>query len=162
MRVNTNRTCSVQPDATYVIVGGLGGLGREMARWLANRGAKHLILLSRSGPCTTAAQELITELNGEGVNVEAPVCDIADEVALGSVLDECTRRMPPIRGCIQGAMVMKVSVYTFSMHSELGAKRLTENPHRNVYFGISPSTTGSEPQNPKLGAPGACTRNYPT
>ncbi|XDG08296.1 hypothetical protein ABKA04_007911 [Annulohypoxylon sp. FPYF3050] len=72
VRVNTNRTCSVQPDATYVIVGGLGGLGREMARWLANRGAKHLILLSRSGPCTTAAQDLITELNGEGVNVEAP------------------------------------------------------------------------------------------
>ncbi|KAI0383327.1 putative polyketide synthase [Hypomontagnella monticulosa] len=112
VKVNTNRLCSLRPDATYVISGGLGGLGRELARWLATRGARYLILLSRSGPCTAAAQELVAELNAQGVHVEAPVCNVADEAALENALADCSKRMPLIRGCIQGAMVMKECIFS--------------------------------------------------
>jgi fatty acid synthase len=39
----------MSPDKAYVLVGGLGGFGLELANWLATRGAKHLVLTSRSG-----------------------------------------------------------------------------------------------------------------
>ncbi|KAJ6259245.1 hypothetical protein Dda_6144 [Drechslerella dactyloides] len=56
------RISTFSPNASYVIAGGLGGLGRVAARWMAERGAKHLILLSRSGPRTAEAHELMDEL----------------------------------------------------------------------------------------------------
>jgi NADPH:quinone reductase-like Zn-dependent oxidoreductase len=98
-------------NATYVIAGGLGGLGRSMARWMVRRGAKSLILLSRSGASTESAQGLVSELKAMGCNVATPQCDISKEQELQAVLSECTRFMPPIKGCIQGAMVLKVGCF---------------------------------------------------
>ena len=37
------------PEKSYLIVGGLGGFGLELAQWLASRGAKKLVLTSKSG-----------------------------------------------------------------------------------------------------------------
>lgn len=98
----------LNPEATYLIAGGLGGLGRAMARWLVSRGARHLILLSRSGPRTPEARELLIELAEKRVIVEAPACDVTDSGRLRSVLAICSERMPPIKGCIQSSMVMTV------------------------------------------------------
>lgn len=70
---------------TYVIAGGLGGLGRSIARWIVGRGAKYLILLSRSGPRTDAAKALLHELALGGVYVKAPACDITDADYLKAV-----------------------------------------------------------------------------
>ncbi|ETS74933.1 hypothetical protein PFICI_13417 [Pestalotiopsis fici W106-1] len=106
-------TFVARSDATYLISGGLGGLGREIARWLVSCGARYLILLSRSGPETEEAKELMNELTANNVLVEAKGCNVADAVALASVLAQCTLRgFPPIRGCIQAAMVMKERVFT--------------------------------------------------
>lgn len=95
--------------ATYVVAGGLGGLGRGITRWLADRGARHLILLSRSGPRTPEAQQLLDDLRPRGIVVETPRCDITDKVNLQTVLDDCLSRLPAVKGCIQAAMVMSVS-----------------------------------------------------
>ena len=68
------------------------------------------MLLSRSGPSrSTEAQRLLAELRQRGVRVEAPRCDVADRAALRALLDACSARMPPVKGCIQAAMVMTVS-----------------------------------------------------
>ena len=91
-----------------MIAGGLGGLGRSMAHWLASRDARYLILLSRSGPKASAAKELIAGLKNQGVYVEAPKCDITDITMLKLVLADCSKRMPPIKGCIQSSMVVIV------------------------------------------------------
>jgi len=99
----------LDPEATYVIAGGLGGLGRATSRWLASRGAKFLILLSRSGPRTAEAHELLAELAEKHVHVETPRCDVSNRAALRSVLAGCAKRMPHIKGCIQSSMVMNVS-----------------------------------------------------
>lgn len=56
-------TASLDPEATYVISGGLGGLGRKIAVWLADHGARCLLLLSRSGCETPEAQQLVHELD---------------------------------------------------------------------------------------------------
>ncbi|KAL8855884.1 MAG: hypothetical protein Q9178_007504 [Gyalolechia marmorata] len=98
-------------DATYVITGGLGGLGRCIARWMVSRRAKHLLLLSRSGPKHEAAINLLEELKHDGVQVQAPACDISKEGILASVLAEYANVLPPIKGCIQGSMVLKDALF---------------------------------------------------
>ncbi|RFU25040.1 hypothetical protein B7463_g11292, partial [Scytalidium lignicola] len=95
------------PDASYVIVGGLGGLGRSVARWIASRGVKNLILLSRRGPTHNPGKELIRELESMDIKVAAPACDVTDSEALGREITKCLASMPPIKGCIQGSMVLK-------------------------------------------------------
>ncbi|EEY15605.1 lovastatin nonaketide synthase [Verticillium alfalfae VaMs.102] len=102
---------SFPADAAYVLSGGGGGLGRSTARWMASRGAKNLIILSRSGKSRPATQELVKELTQAGVNVVAPQCDVSNREALTAILDECTATMPPIKGCIQGSMVLKDSLF---------------------------------------------------
>lgn len=105
-------TYSFDPNASYLLSGGMGGLGRSTARWMASRGAKNLILLSRSGTTRPAAQELMEELSAAGVTAHAPRCDVSDRAALKKVLEECGKTMPPIRGCIQGSMVLKDSIFS--------------------------------------------------
>ena len=91
-----------------MISGGLGGLGRSAARWMASRGARYLILLSRSGPRSEVALALLQELRNQGVHVEAPACDVTLKDTLAAVIEKCKEVMPPIKGCIQGTMVLKV------------------------------------------------------
>ncbi|GKZ24448.1 type I Iterative Polyketide synthase (PKS) [Aspergillus brasiliensis] len=127
---------SFPPEATYLIAGGLGGLGRSAARWMASMGAKNLILLSRSGPKAAAAQELIRELTDQGVRVRAPRCDLTSSEALTRALEEC-KDLPPIRGCIQGTMVLQDTIFerlTFSQwDASLQAKvKSTENLHAQL------------------------------
>ncbi|KAK1140308.1 Type I Iterative Polyketide synthase (PKS) [Aspergillus melleus] len=95
------------PNASYVIAGGLGGIGRSLAQWIVDRGAKHLILLSRSGAVSEPSQELVRKLTRRGVNVAAPQCDISDAQMLGDILHGCTKTMPPIKGVIQATMVLR-------------------------------------------------------
>ncbi|PWY77309.1 hypothetical protein BO94DRAFT_559174 [Aspergillus sclerotioniger CBS 115572] len=93
-------------DASYVIAGGVGGLGREIARWMAYRGARHLILLSRSGGDPESVTALMNDL--KTVECEAAVvqCNIADRGAMNAAL-KSVRNFPPIKGCIQAAMELK-------------------------------------------------------
>lgn len=101
---------NIAADATYVIAGGFGGLGRAVARWLVGRGARYLILLSRSGPQTTEASELLSEFAERGVCVEAPRCDISDRTGLKDALNGCIDSMPPIKGCVQSTVIMTVRI----------------------------------------------------
>lgn len=98
-------------DASYLIAGGLGGIGRSIARWLVRRGAKNLLLLSRSGPQgKEGAIALLNEMRENRIHVECPVCDIADARALPSVLRQYSETMPPIKGCFQASMVLRVGL----------------------------------------------------
>ncbi|EDN95526.1 hypothetical protein SS1G_11404 [Sclerotinia sclerotiorum 1980 UF-70] len=104
-------TYSFREDSSYVIIGGLGGLGKSTATWMADRGAKHLILLGRSGATSQAALEFVAEMELKGIAIAAPPCDVTDEVALLAVLDMCSKTMPPIKGCIQGSMVLRDGLF---------------------------------------------------
>ncbi|KAI0817435.1 hypothetical protein GGR55DRAFT_685082 [Xylaria sp. FL0064] len=106
------------PNASYLIVGGFGGLGRSLASWFARRGAKYLILLSRSGPTTESSKEWVSELANRHVQVAAPKCDISDIVSLKKVLDEIADTMPPIKGCIQGSMVLSDRLFQNMSYEE--------------------------------------------
>lgn len=78
---------------------------------MAERGAKHLILLSRSGATAQAAVEIVSELREQGVNVLTPRCDVSSAVDLSAVLSaitSATPSLPPIKGCINATMVLQV------------------------------------------------------
>ncbi len=97
-------------DATYVLVGGLGGMGIHIARWMAERNAKNLLILSRSGPKSRGANSFVVELQQKGINVAIHACDVGNKEELMSVIKEAMTKLPTIRGCIQGAMVLQVSM----------------------------------------------------
>ncbi len=75
---------------------------------MVGRGARNLILLSRSGPKNDNAISLLKELNAVGARIEAPVCDVTKSDSVSSVLMQCGHTMPPIKGCIQASLVVKV------------------------------------------------------
>ena len=76
---------------------------------MVERGARHLILLSRQGNSSSKVNDLFQELEAKGVVVAHPPCDVSDAQALATALDSCPD-MPPIKGCIQAAMVLCVSL----------------------------------------------------
>ena len=98
-------------NATYVLAGGLGGLGRSIVQYMADRKASNFLLLSRSGADgSKEATEWIESMRTQGLNISAPPCDVTDERRVAAVFEECNKSMPRIKGCIQGSMVLKVSL----------------------------------------------------
>ncbi|PPK68488.1 type I polyketide synthase [Actinokineospora auranticolor] len=85
-----------QPTGTVLITGGTGGLGAQVAKWLAARGAEHLVLVGRSG---RVAPELVDELSGLGARVSARACDVADRAQVEALIAE----IGPIRAVVHAA-----------------------------------------------------------
>lgn len=105
-------------DATYLLAGGTGGLGANLARFLAEKGATHLAIVSRSGSSAASAISVIQDLTPMGVNVRFYAADISNEAAMHQVLDQCAREMPPIRGVLQCAAVLEDSIYHNMTHAQ--------------------------------------------
>jgi NADPH:quinone reductase-like Zn-dependent oxidoreductase/malonyl CoA-acyl carrier protein transacylase len=98
----------LRPDATYVLVGGTGGLGRSMARWMVAKGAKNIALVSRSGSVTGKVKELVDELGVLGANIVVRRCDVVNKVEVDELVNSGLRDLPPIRGVVHGTMVLRV------------------------------------------------------
>lgn len=77
---------------------------------MVDRGARNLILLSRSGVKSQAAKDLIRYLEGRHICVVTPAVDISDLVTLRHVLKTLEKTMPPIRGCIQATVALRVCI----------------------------------------------------
>ncbi|KAL3426455.1 beta-ketoacyl synthase domain-containing protein [Phlyctema vagabunda] len=140
------------PDASYVLAGGLGGLGRSLARWMVSRGAEHLVFLSRSGNITEPVKEMQLELESKGCKIYIFTCDISDKERLTTVLRQCKNTLPPIRGCIQGSMILQDKMFENMLHETFqaairpkvrGSKNLHELlPNNMDFFVLLSSATG--------------------
>jgi NADPH:quinone reductase-like Zn-dependent oxidoreductase/NADP-dependent 3-hydroxy acid dehydrogenase YdfG len=93
-------------DATYWITGGLGALGLETARWLVRSGAKSLVLTGRHAP-NEAASKAIHELESDGAAIRVLQADVADRDAMAAVLTAIDNELPPLRGVIHAAGVVR-------------------------------------------------------
>ena len=71
--------------------------------------AKSVILVSRSGMDATGVADAIKALETPGVVINVRKCDVTDKENRSAILQECARTLPPIRGVIQGAMVLNAS-----------------------------------------------------
>ena len=105
------KTTRLSCDASYLLVGGVGGLGRSIAHWLIDHGAKNLVLLSRSAGNVEKSGAFVEELREAGCRVEAISCDVSIAGHLAQAVRACEKGLPPIRGVIQGAMVLQDSVF---------------------------------------------------
>jgi hypothetical protein len=128
----------MRQDVTYLLAGGTGSLGRSIARWMASRGARFLVFLSRSGDSKRTTQELLAELQANGVVAHALRCDVSDEAAVIASLEEARRLgMPEIAGVLQASMELNDSSIEFMSHTAyqrtLAPKvRGSWNLHRHV------------------------------
>ncbi|WP_415925404.1 type I polyketide synthase, partial [Streptomyces sp. ME19-01-6] len=78
----------LDPEGTVLVTGGTGSLGRLVARHLAEvHGARHLLLVSRSGPAADGIEAFAAELAELGAEVRVASCDITDPEALAALLD---------------------------------------------------------------------------
>ncbi|MFE2053923.1 type I polyketide synthase, partial [Streptomyces sp. NPDC059459] len=91
-------------DGTVLVTGGTGGLGRDVARWLARRGVPHLLLLSRHGADAPGAEELRAELHASGTRVTVAGCDVADRESLAAALAAVPAGFP-LTGVVHAAGV---------------------------------------------------------
>ena len=105
-------TTKLDSDATYVIVGGLGGIGRSLVIWLAGLEAKHIAIISRSGTSKPEAKSALEELMALGVDAKSYICDIVDPEAFSATVSRISSELPPVKGAIHCAMI--VNDYFFS------------------------------------------------
>ncbi|MFJ8747078.1 SDR family NAD(P)-dependent oxidoreductase, partial [Embleya sp. NPDC127516] len=102
----------LDPEATVLITGGTGTLGRLAARQLVTEhGARHLLLASRRGPTAEGAGDLADELIGLGATVTITACDTADRAALAELLDAIPAEHP-LGAVIHTAGTLRDSVVT--------------------------------------------------
>ncbi|WGD39101.1 type I polyketide synthase [Streptomyces cathayae] len=112
------RPVAIHADGTYLVTGGAGGIGGRLALWLADQGARHLLLTGRSpmprldlplaeNHPQAAAVAVLRQLSARGVNVTYEAVDVADAEAMEGLLASRRRTgMPPIRGVFHAAGVI--------------------------------------------------------
>jgi acyl transferase domain-containing protein/aryl carrier-like protein/protein-L-isoaspartate O-methyltransferase len=88
---------NLQSNATYLIVGGLGGIGLLLAQWMVECGARHLVLVGR-GSTSTHAAETLKDLEKLGTQVVFLQADVSKIEQLAEVLAHIQESMPPLRG----------------------------------------------------------------
>ena len=103
------RQAAFRPDRTYLLCGGASGFGLEIARWMAERGARHLVLLSRSG-CKSDADRAVVEAADRRTGtrvivIRLPGCQRPDCDRVRR-LERIKSELPPLAGVIHSAAVM--------------------------------------------------------
>ena len=100
------KALELDPNGAYLLTGGMGGLGRSMATWLVERGARSLTFLSRSAGVGEESKAFVKELESLGCTVVA-VPGGADNME--DVKAAIAATVAPIKGVFHLAMVLKVS-----------------------------------------------------
>ena len=119
------------PDKTHLVTGGCGGFGLATAGWLAECGARHLVLVGRSGAASPEAREALASLAARGVNVHAEALDVADAAAVEKLIRNIGDTLPPLAGVFHAAMVLDDALI-----ANLDAERLKKV--------LAPKVTGAE------------------
>jgi len=135
---SADSTQTIRPNATYLVTGGLRGIGLEVGRWLAEQGAKYLVLVGRNAP-SPEAESVLHELESAGVQIAVLQADVSQLEALEDVFEHITQHMPPLKGVIHCAAVFDDGllagqdwarferVFAPKVLGSLNLHRLTEN-----------------------------------
>jgi myxalamid-type polyketide synthase MxaB len=99
---------TLRPEASYLITGGLGGLGLQVARQLVADGARHLVLAGRGAP-GAAALAAITALREAGADISVMAADVADAADVARLVAAC-QHIAPLAGVIHAAGVLRDAV----------------------------------------------------
>ena len=95
----------LRADCTYLVTGGLGGIGTVVAQWLADRGAGVIVLNGRRPP-DPEAEQAIEALRLQGADVRVELADVTDPAAVDAMLARIDSDMPPLAGIIHSVGVL--------------------------------------------------------
>ena len=96
---------SLRPDRTYLVTGGLGGIGCVVAQWLHDHGAGVVVLNGRRDP-DDVAEQAIGDLRQRGARVEVELADVTDAAAVDAMLARIDATLPPLGGVIHSVGVL--------------------------------------------------------
>ena len=150
---------TIRADSTYLITGGLGGLGLKLATWLVAQGARHLLLNGRH-PANEETEGLIARLRQDGARVECYPADIADFDQATELFAHLDARLPPLCGIIHAAGVVDDGLFLHQSRERIGAvlapkvagawhlHRLTQNRVLDfmLFFASAATLVGSRSQ----------------
>lgn len=147
----------LNPSVTYILTGGLGGLGRSISRFLVRHGARHIAFISRAGAASESAKACVQELQQARVNIKVYRCDISNRSELAAVLRQCRSEMPEVRGLVQGAMVLNDAIFENMTYQQWaaatrpkiqGSRNLHQLLPRDLDFFIMLSSMNGQTGNP--------------
>ena len=107
LRLGNPSTKILRSDATYLITGGTGGIGRGLASWMVENGAANVVLLGRSGSSNPKVADLIKSYEHKYVRITAIACDIGSRTDLVGEL-KAIEHFPKVRGVVHGALYLRV------------------------------------------------------
>jgi NADPH:quinone reductase-like Zn-dependent oxidoreductase/surfactin synthase thioesterase subunit/NADP-dependent 3-hydroxy acid dehydrogenase YdfG/aryl carrier-like protein len=116
---STDISTVINDQSSYVITGGCSGFGLSIAKKLVDFGAKHLVLISRSGPKTDEDKQMIHEMEISGVHVYDARADVSSNEQVAEVFEKVNKTMPEIKGIIHSAMVIEDTVSVDIDHEKL-------------------------------------------
>ena len=97
----------LSPDAAYLLVGCLGGLGRSLTTWMMDKGCKNFAFLSRSGADRAEAAAVVAALQERGATVQVIRGDASRPDDVQRAVAQVSARKP-IKGVVHAAMVLQV------------------------------------------------------
>lgn len=106
-KVDQTQAPTFRSDRTYLLVGGLGGLGRALATWMAENGARSLVFLSRSAKKGPDTDGFVEELNAQGCQVTLVAGSVASKTDVEKAITNCATSTKPLAGVINLSMVLK-------------------------------------------------------
>jgi len=106
LRVAPPKEIRFKEKASYLITGGCSGFGLAVADWMTTKGAKHLVLMSRSGPRSDDEKKIIESMRGRGVNIMIAKGDVSNRDDVNRIMGEVKDKMPPLKGLQHAAMVL--------------------------------------------------------
>ncbi|KAF3760395.1 hypothetical protein M406DRAFT_109461 [Cryphonectria parasitica EP155] len=149
---SSTKSALFRADATYLLIGGTGGLGRSLSKWMVARGARNIVLVSRRARLEGAVEQLAENLRqSAGANIVVKACDVTEKDQVTSLIETCSSELPQIAGVIHAGMVLRDVLFekmafedyqavigskvagTWNIHNAL----LTSNPPLDFFIALS-------------------------
>lgn len=115
--IDTTKKNGAQLDgaASYLLVGGLGGLGRAISVWMVQHGARNLIFLSRHAGSGHQDREFVQEIESMGCTVQLVCGDVARQEVVASAVDNT---LAPLKGIINLSMILRDEMFHNMSHED--------------------------------------------
>ncbi len=107
--ITQENSAAIRSDASYLITGGLGGLGLKVAQRFVEDGARYLVLTGRRAP-SDATQQILNTLRQNGAEIVVAQGDVSNGEDVSHILEHIQQNMPPLRGVIHAAGVIEDGV----------------------------------------------------
>lgn len=93
-------------EGSYLITGGFGSFGLELAHWMGGQGVKQLVLTGRKGNVTPESKQMVAKLESKGIRVMSVSMDVSNPSEVKKLIDNIQKTMPPLMGVIHLAAVL--------------------------------------------------------